>query len=459
MRLLLFLFILFIAGNSGYAKTIYVSSSLGNEANDGLSDVKPLKVITHAIFLADTILLRCGDIFYSTGLQLKGKMLSCYGKGTKPIISGYKRIISPRWKRIKANIWRISLAEDNYYGVMLSSSMSNNVGCIHEYDKGQIHGHKVQYLSDLKEDWDMWQTERFDKSIPASEYDWLYIYYSGNPNDLFLEFSIADIAITTYNSFIKGVSIQGYGFGISAGSNTIIRNCLIDAIGGSTQVGYEVFTSYGNGIEFWAGSHDCLVENCNISRCYDCGCSIQGRSASSTNIVFRNNYIVDCCQGWEDFLSSDNPEIRFVNCVFEDNTVVSSGRSSGFGYPHNRFKYCHVLGNNFKGNKGMIIKNNTFIGGNYYCSGAYNKEYKSNVWEGNTCVIKRGDFILSNYTGSKDVIRIPTERGKFRSLKAATEDAIRRYRELTGDQTTRFIIKSEKSINKEIAGLKRKYLK
>ena len=105
----------------------------------------------------------------------------------------------------------------------------------------------------------------------------------------------------------------------------------------------------------------------------------------------------------------------------------------------------------------MIIRNNTFVGGNYYCSGAYNGQYKSNVWEGNTCIIKRGDFILSNYGGTKDVIRIPAEKGEFRSLKAATDDAIRRYRELTGDQTTRFVIKSERNINKRIKKIKNQY--
>ena len=107
----------------------------------------------------------------------------------------------------------------------------------------------------------------------------------------------------------------------------------------------------------------------------------------------------------------------------------------------------------------MIIRNNTFVGGNYYCSGAYNGKYKSNVWQGNTCVIKRGDFLLGNYMGTKDVIRVPVEKGEFPTLKAATDNAIVRYRKLTGDMTTKFIIKDEKAINKQISKLKRKYLK
>ena len=103
----------------------------------------------------------------------------------------------------------------------------------------------------------------------------------------------------------------------------------------------------------------------------------------------------------------------------------------------------------------MIIRNNTFVGGNYYCSGAYRDKYRSNVWIGNTCVIKRGNYILSNYMGTMDVIRIPTDKGKFRTLKVATDDAIRWYREQTGDYTTRFIIKSEQTIKKELTNSKK----
>ena len=56
------------------------------------------------------------------------------------------------------------------------------------------------------------------------------------------------------------------------------------------------------------------------------------------------------------------------------------------------------------------------------------------------------------------VYGIPTERGESRSLKAATGDAIRRYRELTGDYTTRFVIKSDRRINRRINKLRKQYL-
>ena len=48
--------------------------------------------------------------------------------------------------------------------------------------------------------------------------------------------------------------------------------------------------------------------------------------------------------------------------------------------------------------------------------------------------------------GSSDVIIIPTEKGAYNTLDEATEAAILAYRNLTGDQTTNFIIMDSESI-------------
>ena len=62
---------------------------------------------------------------------------------------------------------------------------------------------------------------------------------------------------------------------------------------------------------------------------------------------------------------------------------------------------------------------------------------------------------MSNYQGTKDVIRIPVDKGGFKTLKAATNDAIIRYRKLTGDSTTTFKIKQDSVINRKIKKLKK----
>lgn len=453
-----------VASCSVLDRKIYVSSSIGKETYDGHDKDHPTNDLQKALAEADEILLKAGDVFYTRTVDAKGKDISRYGEGENPILCGYKRIVTPRWEVVGNNVWRILLSDDNYSGVVVKgSSLSNNIGCIHEYDKDLIHGRKVQFKKELKEDWDIWQTERHDKEIPASEFDWLYLYYTGNPNELKLEFSTYETALQVENSTIDGIDIVGHGFGVAGGSKSIIRNCRIDAIGGRIFIGAKEYICYGNGIEFYINRNiqDCLVENCTISRCYDCAVTIQGSNsgqATPSNIIFRNNVIYDCCQAWEDFLRNDE-NVVYENCIFENNTILNSGNTSGFGYPESRFKYCHVLGNNSLGDKGMVIRNNTFIGGNWHCGNPYKGKYKSNVWEGNTCVIKRGDYLLGDYFGTSDVIRIPVEKGKFRSLKVATEDAIRRYRGMTGDSTTVFYIQSEKKVKARADKLEKKYLK
>lgn len=451
-----------LGGYTGFSQTVYVSSSTGNMTFGGTSMETPTNDLSNAVKKGKTVLLKAGDTFFVGSLDITGITLSRYGEGANPIICGYKRIKEPRWKEVEKNIWRLNLAEDNFTGMILKgSSTSNNICAFHDYENDLIHGRKVWHKDEMKDDWDFWQTETLKGAKPA-EFDNVYLYLTSDPNKLKLEMSVYDLALRVENAVVDGIDFVGFGFGIAAKSHTQIRNCRLDAIGGRIIPENNSYVCYGNGIEFYVSKtiENCIVENCDISRCYDCGVTIQGSRNSGArprNIIIRNNRIHECCQGWEDFLRNGD-DVVYENCVFEKNTLWNNGNTTGFGYALKRFKYCQVLGNNFDGNKGMIIRNNTFVGGNFYCSGAYKGEYKSNVWEGNTCVIKRGDFILSNYGGTKDVIRIPTERGEFRTLKAATDDAIRRYRELTGDNTTRFVIKSEKRINRRVNRLKKKYL-
>jgi len=237
----------------------------------------------------------------------------------------------------------------------------------------------------------------------------------------------------------------------------IVRNCHIDAIGGRMISEGDSFICYGNGVEFYVSSDisDCVVENCWISRCYDCGVTIQGQNsgrATPRNIIVRNNLIENCCQAWEDFLRNDN-DVLFDNCRFEKNMVLNSGES-GFNYPESRFKRCHILGNNTEGDRKMIIANNTFIGGNFYCSGAYDGQYKSNSWKWNVCYISPSSYLLGNYEGSRDVIRVPSL-----SQSLLISASIRKYRRMTADRTTSFHVEDQEAISTRSAKAHDDYMK
>ena len=203
---------------------IYVSSSTGSDVNSGLDTEHPMKDPAKAVKAGNKILLKAGDTFYIGGLQLSGKELSRYGEGSNPTICGYKRIITPKWEFVSKNIWRLSLVENNFTGIVLNgSSASNNICAFHEYDKDEIHGRKVWKRSEMEADWDFWQTETLSKAKPQ-EYDYVYLYLSSNPNLLKLEMSIYDQALRVSHSVVDGVNFEGFGFGISAKTETEIRN-------------------------------------------------------------------------------------------------------------------------------------------------------------------------------------------------------------------------------------------
>lgn len=413
---------------------VFVSSSRGSDDNDGISPQTPFRTLEKAFASGRNVFLKAGDIFYGP-VECYGRKLSRYGEGPNPLVSGYKRIHGQRWRKVAKNVWRLDLTGRKFSGAGVSdaSSLLNNIGCIHDWKKDEIHGKKVRRYNELKEDWDIWQVDTSYAEMPPSSFNYLYLFLKRNPNRLNLEFSVGAVAMYIQDSTVDGVDFEGFGFGISGGSGTVLRNCRVDAMGGMLQLGYPEFICYGNGIEFYVSRNleNSLVEHCRVSRCYDAGMTLQGSDcpgAFPKNIVFRNNLILNCCQGWEDYLRNGE-DARFDNCRFENNLVMGSG-NSGFGYADGRFKYCNILGNNFEGNRGMVIRGNVFVGGNFYCTMPYRGKYASHCWEGNVYYMTPGSFILANYVGTEDVL-IPKAAGK--------DDMIARYRSLTGDRDTRFI--------------------
>ena len=295
------------------------------------------------------------------------------------------------------------------------------------------------------------------KDLSASDYDLLYLYLSKNPNELNIEFAIGGKALSVSGSEIDGICFIGFGDGVYVWGDCVIRNCCVDIIGDQQAIGFEPFVVLGNGINIWVGDNsnkNNLIENNIISRCYDCGATIQGHPKKdgicAMNNIIQGNVIYNCCQGWESFMTKKYEEwdIDYINCFFRNNIVFNIGQTSGFGYPLDRSKKCHVLGNERTGSKGMVIENNEFVGGNYYCSNSFKGEYKSNIWRNNICYIKPGDYLLSQFGENELIIS-----GKRKTDKKT----IKKYRDLTGDTSTTFHVVSELTLRKKIGTLLNKY--
>lgn len=455
--ILTYVFLIFCPLCNGFPQEVFVSSSIGSDDNTGSTKSDPLKTIGMAKKKGGTIYLKAGDVFYEYTNLYKQKMQR-YGEGENPELRGMRYIVKGQWKNVNENIWKLDLTRLGASGYpLMGTSELNNVGCFYEYEKDVIHGHRKYSLESLNVDWDFFQCTAEDYNKKGSKcFDFVYLFLQGNPNALELAITVGShYGLTLNDSDVEGVNISGFGTGgINLIGTSSVKGCRIDIVGGSMMLNSEENVCLGNGIDFWLyrTSADCIIEGNYISRCYDCGCSIQGARAGMAtprNIVFRDNLIAWCCQGWEDFLRNDST-VKFENCRFEKNIVVFAG-NSGFGYPESRQKKCNVLGNNIDGDRGMIIRKNIFVGGNYYCSGAYNGKYMSNIWDNNTHYIHRGAYLLSNYIGTEDVIVVPD--------KGSVKRAITQYRVLTGDWTTRFKVRNKGKIDFLSKRFVKKYMK
>ena len=82
--------------NNNETYTIYCSSSIGNDENDGKSENSPVATISKALSLSSNILLKRGDIFYEN-IKANNIRVNAYGIGQKPILCGFKEIKNNTW--------------------------------------------------------------------------------------------------------------------------------------------------------------------------------------------------------------------------------------------------------------------------------------------------------------------------------------------------------------------------
>lgn len=461
--LLSFLLVLMPAMAAG--RVVYVSSSTGDDRADGSID-HPVEHFWRALQLNPTTLrLKCGDTFYNS-LTVDHCDVGSYGEGEMPVISGLKIIKGKPWvrgsvtggrwrKSAKGDVWRVWLGgpKEDYDGYSPGGSLeANNVGQIVDCSTGEpFLSMRVPTINDLSTDFDF-MLGQADGTLSGSrpgDFDYLFVKTSTDLNKLRIGLASYANGLNIRNAAVSGLNIRYWGrHGISCGSNVEVRGCCIDHIGGSWFAGYDPqWCTLGNGIEFYVGSgtvENALVENCTVRHCLDCGLTVQGSSTTggirAKNIVFRNNRIENCLQSFEFFLRGTTDDSRFYDCVCEGNVSVDAGIDTGFRDYIKRYKRCHFLDNSFVRRTYMKYVGNILVNGNFYCAGKCGDRYDASLWEDNVCYIFRGQDLIGNYIGNADVVTVPVDKGTYPTLEAATEAAIARYRQLTGDNTTVFHI-------------------
>ncbi len=387
------------------ARALYVSSSEGKIGNIGLSSDAPAKTIASVLHLRrdKKILLKSGDVFYENINCLDANVsLGSYGIGAKPILSGWKKIKKKNgaWQEGKINngvwiaekgthIWRIDMEADLFEGrISGSPKFLNNIGLIIDKKSGKTYGRKVEFMyksectdsysleqhnNYLEHELDFFQTSK-TKSLNDTDYRYLYIYSTNNPSSFDLMFSTYGSGVVMNNSSIDNIQIEGFAcHGIGAGSNVKITNCDIHYVGGAQHVSTNVWTRYGNGVEFYLSENkkNGYVANNRVSNVFDCGMTIQGNASHTLvakDIVIERNVIDSCRQSFEFFLNDGDEKnvMDCKNCYFRGNLCLNAGKN-GFGCPERRD--LHILSYQKNHKSTFVIENNLFFGGNgLYCA-------------------------------------------------------------------------------------------
>jgi len=301
----------------------YISSSTGNDNNNGLSELTPFKTISKhnesTIIPGSSIYFKRGDCFFGKLIPKSGDAnnyisYDSYGIGEKPIIHNSIITTLADWTNNSINIWtyknaysseigNIVFNNDEYCGVQKDTSSLTTQG---EY----YYNSKTGILS------------LYSKVNPNALYSKVRLCYSTSCIDQ------SHKSYINYNNLsLKYTAFHGLG-GHDI-SNINIKNIDVDWIGGGNYRGSRL----GNGIELYGNCDNIIVENCTVSRCYDAGITNQNSTISGcskqSNITFKNNIVTYCEYGFEYF---NNP-IEGSN-TSNINVINNHFIYSGYGWGH-----------------------------------------------------------------------------------------------------------------------------
>ena len=294
----------------------YVSSSGGNDKNDGLSPEKAWKTIDKVNSMTfkpgDGVFFKRGDTWrYFGSLNAKsGVTYSAYGNGSKPYF-----ICS--LDAAGAEKWTLTDAPDVYRYNGIVGGQDTDIGAI-VFDGGRAWGIHVMKGTNGNRinNGPVFNGIDYYKSevLPFNGYadlagnlefwhditnEILYLYCEqGNPGEVFKSielvdddpainlvsetFDTADEVIRTktyaHDIVIDNINIFGASFGVGGQSvkNVTVQNCIFKWIGGNIQgaKGFET-ARYGNAVESFGSCDNFVIQHNYASQVYDCCWTVQ----------------------------------------------------------------------------------------------------------------------------------------------------------------------------------------
>ena len=356
---------LLLAASLAAQQTYYVDSEDGDDAATGLGAVvawQSLERVNRAeLQPGDTVRFKRGGLWRGqltpkSGAPGKPVTYTSYGTGGgKPILQGsLSRSEGGEWSWAAEGLW-VTMATDVDVGHLI-------------LDHGKAYGVKKWRPEDLKAPLDF---------LHSAEGKVVCVRSDKNPA---VTHASVELALTRHivnqggghDIVYDGLAVRygaAHGFGGGGTKRLVIRNCDVYWIGGGLQHvkpdGAPV--RYGNGIEFWDGAEDHLVEGNRLWEIYDAALTNQGNNenAHQVNITYRNNVIWNCEYSFEFW---NRPAgVRSHNIIFENNTCVNAGG----GWSHAQRpdpNGAHLMFyQNPSDTQGFVIRNNIFCGTTDVC--------------------------------------------------------------------------------------------
>lgn len=355
-------------------RCFYVSPN-GNDTNVGTSAEAPCRSINRALSFSkegDAILLERGGYWREKIKMPPNRIISAYGEGKKPVISGspengadpakwtldYEGTDGRKiWKFHNESMTDIGIicfdGGDNFqYKGFAKKSLPNCIA-----GKWTVRGNPEKEYDYREELEDLVYFHKAD-----SEYNGDYIATdravgpvylrcdAGNPGEIYeqIEFNTKGHTILIGSS--NGVTVDNicivhtgsHGIGAGTVDDLTVTNCVIGWIGGSIQ-SYsrnEIGSCfrYGNGVEIYGGCERYTIENCYVYQCYDAGITHQYSFRAKgdcimDDVLYKDNVITDCVYNIEYFHSEYEGYTRTgKNILFEGNLL----RRAGFGFGQTR---------------------------------------------------------------------------------------------------------------------------
>ncbi len=356
-------------------KVVYVSSTAGDDKNDGKTPETAVKTLAKANSLVSrggAVLLKRGDMWRERMTAKTEVTYTAYGEGAKPILNGSpENGANPdNWALVHkddatgALIWQYKNADMFDVGTIVLNNEGYAMKELPSYvgkkfvvrgNTGKAFDWKVELDRDLE--FFHAADSKINSEIPDVGAAKGPIYFrcdSGNPGKVFdsIEFNMRGngISIGGPGVHVDNICIMhmgSHGIGSGTTQKLTVTNCEIGWIGGSIQ-SYNAngntnnsATRFGNGVEIYGGCDGYLIDNCYIWQNYDAGVTHQLSARSSgncqmDNITYSNNVITDTVYSIEYFLGNANDGGTYSrkgkNHLFEGNLL----RRAGYGFGSTR---------------------------------------------------------------------------------------------------------------------------